>query len=144
MTIANPARTRRRLFAALAGGLVLALAGALPLQGRAPPASPLFLALAALGATIAVAASVALMALQLRAWRRPALADELHDELSNRNAVRAMAIGYVVLVIAGGGALVAAAFVPIGALPALTAVLLSGVAAHLASFAWFERQGDDD
>jgi len=144
MTIGNPARTRRRLFAALAGGLVLALTGALPLQGEAPPAAPLFLALAALGAAIAVAASLALMALQLRAWRLPALGEELHDELANRNSVRAMALGYVVLVIAGGGALLAAAFLPIGALPALTAVLLPGIATHLASFAWFERQGDDD
>jgi hypothetical protein len=142
--IENPARARRHLFAALAAGLLLALTGVIPLQTEAPSHSSLFLVLTVAGTVIAIAASVALMIFQVRAVRRSALRSELYDELSNRNAVRAMAVGYVVLASGAAAAVLTAAFFPLPALPVLTAVLLLGIAAHIASFAWFERQGDDD
>ena len=138
----NPARTRRRLMAALAIGLLLVLPCAIALQMEMGPRTPL-LAGVALGAALAVAASLGMTALQLGALARPRDAEMLYDELSTRNTVRAMAVGYVAAVSVAGLSLPAAAWLSLSATPLLTAVVLAGVVAHAASFAWFERQGDD-
>lgn len=140
--IHNPARTRRRLLTAIAAGLLLLMPCAIALQAGASVDSWL-LAGVVLGIGLAVPASLALAALQLRALARPALDATLNDELATHNSVRAMAVGYVAAVLAGGFALPLAAWFAWPALPPLTAVVLAGVVAHLASFAWFERQGDD-
>lgn len=139
----NPTRTRRRLLIAIAAGLLLLMPCAIVLQTGADAAKSWLLAGVALGTLVALPASLALTALQLRALRRPALDDELNDELANRNSVRAMAVGYIAAIAVAGTALPLAAWFAWPALPPLTAVVLAGVAAHLASFAWLERQGDD-
>ncbi len=127
---------------AIALGLALVLPCAIALQAGAEARLPLLAGVAA-GTLLALPASLALTALHLRALARPRLGDELNDELSTRNSVRAMAIGYVVALAVAGGALPVAAFVMLPALPVLTAVVLAGVVAHVGSFAWFERQGDE-
>jgi hypothetical protein len=113
----NPARTRRRLTWVLAAGLVLLLVGAIALQtGTAFAGRPtLPLALVAAGGLLALPAAVLLTALNLKAMRSPSLG-ELHDELSARNSLRAMAAGYVAAIVGAG---------------------------LLGSFAWLERQGDE-
>lgn len=143
---ANPTPARRYVYGALAGGLLLLLAGSLPLQIAATPAGyrPMLLVMVAAGLALAVPAGLGLTWLELAALRRPALQGELHDELSVRNSVRAMAVGYAVLVVAGALALPLIALTRAPGLPVLTAVVLIGILAHVASFAWFERQGDDD
>ena len=142
MTV-NPARTRRRLMAALAIGLLLVLPCAIALQAGLGP-STVLLAGTVLGAALAVAASLGMTALQLGALARPRDAEMLHDELSTRNTLQAMAIGYIVAMWVAGLSLPVAAWLSLPATPLLTAVVLAGVVAHAASFAWFERQGDDD
>ena len=142
--IDNPARLRRRLTMALVAGLVLILPSALALQtGALFGSKSWLLLLLGLGAGLALGGSVALTWLNLRSLRRPALGDELHDELAVRNAVRAMAAGYSVAVIGLGLVLPISAFVPLPITPVLTFILLIAVVAHLGSFAWLERQGDE-
>lgn len=139
----NPARRRRRLMGAIALGLLAVLPCAVALQSGAGPRGPL-LAGVLIGTLVALSASLAMTWMQLRALRRPALDEMLNDELSTRNSVRAMAVGYIAAVGTGGLALPVAAWLGLPALPLLTAVVLAGVATHAASFAWFERQGDED
>ena len=144
--LANPARTRRYLFGLIAAGLLLLLAGAVPLQLEGTPGSyrPMLLVLVSLGLLIAVPASIGLTVLELVALRRPVLRGELHDELSVRNGVRAMAAGYMVFVLASALALPLSAILRLPTLSVLTALVLLGILTHAASFAWLERQGDDD
>jgi hypothetical protein len=140
----NPARLRRRLTTLLVVGLLLVLPSALALQTTAPRGlQPALLAMVGLGALLAVASSAALTWLNLRSLRRPALGEELHDELSVRNAVRSMAVGYAAAVAGLGIALPIGAFVPLPMTPLLTFILLVAVVAQLGSFAWLERQGDE-
>lgn len=138
----DPARTRRRLMAALALGLLLLLPCAILLQTGTGPRTPLLAGVIA-GALIAMSASLGMTRLQLRALGLPALDEVLNDELSTRNSVRAMAVGYVAAVTVAGIALPLAVWLGLAAVPLLTGVLLAGVVAHVGSFAWFERQGDD-
>lgn len=137
----DPARTRRRLMAVLALGLLLLLPCAILLQTGTGPETPLLTGVI-LGAMIAMSASLGMTSLQLRALGRPALNEVLNDELSTRNSVRAMAVGYVAAVTVAGVALPLAAWLDLPTVPLLTGVLLAGVLAHAGSFAWFERQGD--
>ena len=141
----NPARSRRYLFGLIAAGLVLLLAGSVPLQLEGTPGfyRPMLLVLVMLGLLVAVPSSLALTLIELTALRRPALQGALHDELSTRNSVRAMAVGYVVFVLASVFALPLSAILRLPTLSVLTAVVLLGIIAHAGSFAWFERQGDD-
>jgi hypothetical protein len=138
----DPARTRRRLMSATALGLLVLLPCAIALQLGVGDRDPL-LAGIVLGWLISTAATIALTRLHLRMLGRPKLADALNDELSTRNAVRAMAVGYVAAVGVGGMALPLAAWLSLPAVPLLTGVIVISVAAHLLSFALFERQGDD-
>lgn len=138
----NPARTRRRLMAALTIGLILVLPCAIALQMGVGPRTALLVGVA-LGTALAVAASLGMTAQQLGALTRSRDAEMLYDELSTRNTVRAMAIGYVAAVSVAGLSLPVAAWLSLPAMPLLTAVVLAGVVAHAASFALFERQGDD-
>ena len=138
----NPARTRRRLMAALAIGLIVVLPCALALQIGVGPRTPL-LAGAVSGAALAVIASLGLTMLQFGALARPREAEMLYDELSTRNTVRAMAIGYVAAIAVAGLSLPVAAWLSLPATPLLTALVIVAVVAHAVSFAWFERQGDD-
>ncbi|WP_066793525.1 hypothetical protein [Sphingomonas soli] len=138
----DPARTRRRLMAALALGLLLLLPCAILLQTGTGPQAPLLAGVVA-GAATAMSASLGMTGLQLRALGRPALDEVLNDELSTRNSVRAMAVGYVAAVSVAGIALPLAVWLGLPAVPLLTGVVLAGVVAHAGSFAWFERQGDD-
>lgn len=142
----NPGRVRRRLFAAIALGVAVMMVGSLPLQLAGTPDQyrAILLALVALGSLIAIPASLWLAGLELTALCRPALQGELHDELSARNSVRAMAVGYGVMLFAGVVALPLSAILHLSSLPVLTVTILLGVTAQTGSFALFERQGDHD
>lgn len=142
----NPARTRRRLMLGLALGLAMIMPSAILLQSGALDGSRTAPLLAVLGAGFLLAApsSLGLTVLQLGALRDAAMNGALNDELSTRNSVRAMAIGYLAMAAVAGYALPISVFIDLPLAPVLTGVLLSGVLAHVASFALFERQGDDD
>lgn len=141
----NPTRTRRRLMLGLALGLIMIMPSAILLQTGAlggDHATTLLIILGA-GLLVAAPASIGLTVLQLRALGDGAMSGELNDELSTRNSVRAMAVGYVAMAAAAGYALPLGVFIDMPLAPVLTGVLLSGVLAHVLSFAIFERQGDD-
>lgn len=142
----NPARTRRRLMLGLALGLAMIMPSAILLQSGALDGSRTAPLLAVLGAGFLLAApsSLGLTVLQFGALRDAAMNGALNDELSTRNSVRAMAIGYLAMAAVAGYALPLGVFIDLPLAPVLTGVLLSGVLAHVASFALFERQGDDD
>ena len=141
----NPARTRRRLMLVLALGLAMIMPSAILLQTGALGEGHGTALLIVLGAGFLLAApsSMGLTILQLRALGDAAMSGELNDELSTRNSVRAMAVGYVAVAAAAGYMLPLSAFIDLPLAPVLTGVLLSGVLAHVLSFAVFERQGDD-
>lgn len=144
MTIENPARLRRRLMLGLALGFALILPSAVLLQtGALPGREALLMAVLIAGCLIAAPASVGLTALQLRAAADPALRRALDDELANRNAVRALAVGYVAMLTVTGYVLPVSVFIDLPLTPVLTGLLLTGVLAYAVSFAIFERQGDD-
>ncbi|MFN3815667.1 hypothetical protein [Brevundimonas sp.] len=141
----NPARTRRRLMLSLALGLAMIMPSAILLQTGAlggDHTTTLLIILVA-GLLLAAPGSIGLTVLQIRALRDPSMNQELNDELSTRNSVRAMAVGYVAMAAAAGYALPLSVFIDMPLAPVLTGVLLSGVLTHVLSFAIFERQGDD-
>ncbi|MBA4000465.1 hypothetical protein [Brevundimonas sp.] len=144
-SLKNPARTRRRLMLSLALGLAMLMPSAILLQTGALGGShtTTLLIVLAVGLLLAAPGSIGLTVLQVRALRDPSMNQELNDELSTRNSVRAMAVGYVTIAAAAGYALPLSVFVDMPLAPVLTGVLLSGVLAHVLSFAIFERQGDD-
>ncbi|GAD59218.1 hypothetical protein IWC96_06000 [Brevundimonas sp. BAL450] len=141
----NPARTRRRLMFSLALGLAMLMPSAILLQTGALGANhtTTVLIILAVGLLLAAPGSIGLTVLQLRALRDRSMNQELNDELSTRNSVRAMAVGYVAIAAAAGYTLPLSVFIDMPLAPVLTGVLLSGVLAHVLSFAIFERQGDD-
>ena len=145
LRLENPGRTRRRLMLSLALGLAMIMPSAILLQSAVlgEDRNGVLLIILAAGFLLAAAGSMGMTVMHLRALRDRSMNDELNDELSTRNSVRAMAVGYVVIASAAGYALPLSVFIDMPLGPVLTGVLLSGVLAHVLSFALFERQGDD-